>query len=551
MAAKEQMFICGVDRSTRDRRSAVLGRTDRILPPILDRAQEHCGIVAEWISGEPLVDWVAPAGGVVCFIRVRADVAFDADDLPSPPAGRLRHLRRAGPLVRGRRPVHAHRLRVADHRRAPRRPVRDQSRALRQSVRRVDALMTDTARLVVGLLVALSSCRLVQRHWVAVPSRRVDDSTRPANLIHHAARARPPQPRTRPASARADCMGGTAGMGCNAPRLPVPLDWSQALRCTSRPRGRIAARRRVRAARVSARWCSTRAAPGSRASSSSATSADARTGSRRVSNQRFDIVSWDTERQAVPRRRSGARPGQEFEEPELDPTPDTPAEVSALDAKAHRDAAACIAQGRAPVPPRRHGEHDPRSRGAAPGARRRQAELRRLQLRHRHRHVVRAALPGPHTGDGPRRRRHPRRPTDRRIAPPGAVVRAQPRRLPHRLRPPPACTFGHGDPKGALRQAHRRPRGAARRLPASLQPPRIRQRQQHARTRRPRHRRVLCRPDLAAVLARRPGPRSSRRWRDATDGPTPSGFRLLSFRDQLAGRQTRRDLGHVVRRPQA
>jgi aspartate/methionine/tyrosine aminotransferase len=78
LAAKEQIFICG---ATLDEEiaGAVLGQRDRILPPILDRASVHRQIVADWIATEPLVEWVPPDGGVVCFPRVVAGVAFDAD----------------------------------------------------------------------------------------------------------------------------------------------------------------------------------------------------------------------------------------------------------------------------------------------------------------------------------------------------------------------------------------------------------------------------------------------------------------------------------------
>jgi len=79
LAAKEQIFICG---ATLDEAvgAAVLGQRDRILSPIRELAREHCEVVADWIGAEPLVEWVPPAGGVVCFPRVRPDVHFDAEE---------------------------------------------------------------------------------------------------------------------------------------------------------------------------------------------------------------------------------------------------------------------------------------------------------------------------------------------------------------------------------------------------------------------------------------------------------------------------------------
>ncbi|MDQ6698320.1 MAG: aminotransferase class I/II-fold pyridoxal phosphate-dependent enzyme [Actinomycetota bacterium] len=79
LAAKEQIFICG---ATLDEAigAAVLADRDRLLSPIREQAREHRDIVARWIAAEPLIEWVAPAGGVVCFPRVRHEVAFDGDE---------------------------------------------------------------------------------------------------------------------------------------------------------------------------------------------------------------------------------------------------------------------------------------------------------------------------------------------------------------------------------------------------------------------------------------------------------------------------------------
>ncbi len=79
LAAKEQIFICG---ATLDEAigAALLGSRDRILSPIREHARQHREVVARWIADEPVVEWVPPAGGVVCFPRIRPEVPFDADE---------------------------------------------------------------------------------------------------------------------------------------------------------------------------------------------------------------------------------------------------------------------------------------------------------------------------------------------------------------------------------------------------------------------------------------------------------------------------------------
>ena len=78
LAAKEQVVICG---ATIDEAIAaqVLAEQGRILGPINERNRRHLALLAEWIDGEPRMEWVAPAGGVVCFPRVAADVDVDVD----------------------------------------------------------------------------------------------------------------------------------------------------------------------------------------------------------------------------------------------------------------------------------------------------------------------------------------------------------------------------------------------------------------------------------------------------------------------------------------
>ena len=77
LAAKEQIVICG---STLDEAVAthVLAHRDELLPPILTGIADHLAIVDDWMTRQSLVEWVRPAGGVVCFPRLTAGVNSDA-----------------------------------------------------------------------------------------------------------------------------------------------------------------------------------------------------------------------------------------------------------------------------------------------------------------------------------------------------------------------------------------------------------------------------------------------------------------------------------------
>ncbi|OWJ66662.1 pyridoxal phosphate-dependent aminotransferase [Inquilinus limosus] len=72
LAAKEQISICGsvVDEWIAER---ILENRSAILDPILAEMRRRRALVAGWIAGEELLDWVAPSGGVVCFPRMRAE----------------------------------------------------------------------------------------------------------------------------------------------------------------------------------------------------------------------------------------------------------------------------------------------------------------------------------------------------------------------------------------------------------------------------------------------------------------------------------------------
>ncbi|MGV3482746.1 MAG: pyridoxal phosphate-dependent aminotransferase [Sphingobium sp.] len=72
LAAKEQIAICGsvVDEWIAEQ---VLEKRRDLLLPTLAEMRRRLDVVADWIAGEDRLEWVRPAGGVVCFPRMRAD----------------------------------------------------------------------------------------------------------------------------------------------------------------------------------------------------------------------------------------------------------------------------------------------------------------------------------------------------------------------------------------------------------------------------------------------------------------------------------------------
>ncbi len=78
LAAKEQIGICGsiVDELLG---VAVLERRDEWLARSNRQNLRQLQIVREWIGAEPLMEWVEPAGGVVCFPRMKIPHTFDLD----------------------------------------------------------------------------------------------------------------------------------------------------------------------------------------------------------------------------------------------------------------------------------------------------------------------------------------------------------------------------------------------------------------------------------------------------------------------------------------
>ena len=72
LAAHEQINICGsvIDEWIAEQ---VLERRTAILAPTLAEMRRRLGAVSAWIAGEPLLEWVRPSGGVVCFPRMIAE----------------------------------------------------------------------------------------------------------------------------------------------------------------------------------------------------------------------------------------------------------------------------------------------------------------------------------------------------------------------------------------------------------------------------------------------------------------------------------------------
>jgi aspartate/methionine/tyrosine aminotransferase len=72
LAAKEQISICGsvVDEWIAEQ---VLARRGELLEPTLVEMRKRRELVGAWIQQEPLLEWVPPQGGVVCFPHMRGD----------------------------------------------------------------------------------------------------------------------------------------------------------------------------------------------------------------------------------------------------------------------------------------------------------------------------------------------------------------------------------------------------------------------------------------------------------------------------------------------
>ena len=79
LAAKEQIGICGsvVDEWIGAR---ILEGRDAFLAAQAPVLAKRLAIMRDWVAGDPLIDWVEPKGGVVCFPRFRHGPGFDFDD---------------------------------------------------------------------------------------------------------------------------------------------------------------------------------------------------------------------------------------------------------------------------------------------------------------------------------------------------------------------------------------------------------------------------------------------------------------------------------------
>jgi aspartate/methionine/tyrosine aminotransferase len=79
LAAKEQIGICNsiVDEEIADR---VLAQKERVLGPILQRNRQALEEVRAWMAGQTEMEWVEPAGGVVCFPRIKPGSRVDVNE---------------------------------------------------------------------------------------------------------------------------------------------------------------------------------------------------------------------------------------------------------------------------------------------------------------------------------------------------------------------------------------------------------------------------------------------------------------------------------------
>jgi aspartate/methionine/tyrosine aminotransferase len=78
LAAKEQIFICGAVLEE-DLAARVLDRRADVLALVRAKTEQHLGDVRDWIGGHELFEWVEPKAGVVCFPRIRPEIAVDLD----------------------------------------------------------------------------------------------------------------------------------------------------------------------------------------------------------------------------------------------------------------------------------------------------------------------------------------------------------------------------------------------------------------------------------------------------------------------------------------
>jgi aspartate/methionine/tyrosine aminotransferase len=71
LAAKEQTCICGsvVDEWIA---TQIMQNRDALLNPVLAEMRRRRALVADWITGEPLLEWIPPSGGVIGLIHMKS-----------------------------------------------------------------------------------------------------------------------------------------------------------------------------------------------------------------------------------------------------------------------------------------------------------------------------------------------------------------------------------------------------------------------------------------------------------------------------------------------
>jgi aspartate/methionine/tyrosine aminotransferase len=78
LAAKEQMVITG-PIIEEEIAYQVYKKRDALLKQINQERDTAFRIVKNWITNEPMMEWVEPSGGVVCFPRIKADSGVDVE----------------------------------------------------------------------------------------------------------------------------------------------------------------------------------------------------------------------------------------------------------------------------------------------------------------------------------------------------------------------------------------------------------------------------------------------------------------------------------------
>jgi aspartate/methionine/tyrosine aminotransferase len=78
LAAKEQIFLCN---SVVDEEIAFhyLNKLDSFLPAIRKHIDLNFSVLKTWLNTHPLLEWVEPGGGVVCFPRIREGLQVDVE----------------------------------------------------------------------------------------------------------------------------------------------------------------------------------------------------------------------------------------------------------------------------------------------------------------------------------------------------------------------------------------------------------------------------------------------------------------------------------------